>query len=151
MNQPGPGFESGDWRLLGKVAITTENESRILGIDWRQSGDRSVIDLSGPLGISVAQVEVLGDRLTITTSKGVSHQSNDLSMVLNQDVPISLPWRELRSWVRGMTVGGELIGPDGHDSGAWQVRVVKKDESGPRLILFNHRLATLRLHIRDWR
>ncbi len=85
------GIGAASWRLQGKVSIRTQQESRILKIDWRQQGDLGQIDLSGLFGIGVARIETQGDELTVTTGEGTYRYTDDLALKVKGLGEISLP------------------------------------------------------------
>ena len=148
-----PQIDQDAWQLVGKLSIRTENQTRVLNVDWRRSGDASRIDLSGPFGVTVARVEGHGDELTITTSKGIQRYRDDLAVMVSDDKAIQLPWHSLAFWVRGKTGPGAapMIPDSGYSAGSWRIRVLQRDESGPRLMQFEHALATIKLKVREWR
>ena len=125
----------------------------MLNIDWHQLGDTSTIDLSGPFGVSVARIEGDGDELTITTGEGIQHYNDDLALNVSDDTAIQLPWQSLAYWVRGKAGPGAAskIPDDGYSAGPWRISVLQRDESGPRLMQFEHPLATIKLKVREWR
>ncbi len=158
--QPEPplaGMGEASWRLQGKVSIRTREESRILKIDWRQQGDLGQIDLSGLFGIGVARIETQSDELTVTTGEGTYRYTDDLALQVNGLGEISLPWNAFAYWIRGLTeprpdnkAGSKPIAAKGHSSGPWDIQVLHRDTTGPRLIQFTHQLASVKLKITTW-
>ncbi len=139
-----------NWRLQGKLSIQSTETTRVLNIDWRQRDEVGQIQLSGPLGMSVATIEASGDDLVITTGEGVTRYKDDLKVSAGEGLDIQLPWRTLSRWVRGETETGALIPPGGLEVDSWTVEVVDRTDLGPRIIEFRHRLMSIKLVVKKW-
>ena len=137
--------------MTGKLSLVTSTESRVMGIDWHQLGDRSDIKLAGPLGVSVARVTAVPGQLTIDDGREIRRFDDAVSLSFAGGETLHLPWQRLRYWVQGLQAGGgEAIPGKGMRDGAWQLRILRADEQGPRLLLLEHPEVTLRLKVRNW-
>jgi outer membrane biogenesis lipoprotein LolB len=147
---PAEGDQSA-WRMTGKLSLVTSSESRVLGIDWLQRGDRSEIKLAGPLGVSVARITALPGQLLINDGREIRRFDDAVSLSLADGATLRLPWQRLRFWVQGLQAGGnEVIPGMGMRDGDWQLRILRADKQGPRMLLLEHPEVTLRLKVRNW-
>ncbi len=130
------------WRLVGKLSVRTSDETRVLNVDWVQSGERGSIKVSGLLGLAATRITILGDRLMVEGKDGV------IPWVNQGDYP----WRSLVYWVRGLQGpgGAAITGSKPWQAGPWQVRLLEADSLGPRLMEFEHSQVKLRLRVKQW-
>ena len=148
------------WRLSGKVSIRTPDGSRVLRVRWLQQGDSSEIDLFAPFGVGVASIKVKGECMSVTTRDGTYRYSDDHALNVRGLGEISLPWHAFAWWVMGLkepASGGEPIPAEGHSSGPWDIRILRRANSRgsypslPSLIKFVHDRATVKLKVTSWR
>lgn len=146
-------FSADSWQLLGKISIRTVEGTRVLNIDWLNQGETSAIELTGPLGMSVASIRAAGDDLRVATGKREVRYTDNIALRVENSPDIQLPWRSLSYWVRGKTGprDASLIPADGLNAGAWSVRILDQDERGPRIVEFVHAFANIKLKVNEWR
>ena len=145
--------EAESWQLKGKLSVRTEGRTSIVSIRWYQSGSHSDIELRGPFGVTVASIEADGNKLTVRTSEGETRYDDELALSSPEAgaATVKFPWRSLAYWVRGVTgPAGEPI-VEGYSVDDWQIRILKEDSLGPRLMVFEHPQASLRLKVQDWK
>jgi outer membrane lipoprotein LolB len=89
------------YELQGRVAVTNGTDGFSAGLRWQQNDDQALVDLSAPLGFGAAHIQQTDNILRVTTSKGVTLDSeaatNELHSLLGFDVPL----RSLRYWLIG--------------------------------------------------
>lgn len=138
------------WSLDGKLSLRTARESRILTMSWTEFPDRSEIDLKGPLGIRVARIEADVAGFTVVNGDGDFRYSHAQSLDFPDIGRIRLPWQALSHWVRGLDADKRPFPEAGFTGRDWQVRVLKQDETGPRLLSFVHPGVQIRLSVTRW-
>jgi outer membrane lipoprotein LolB len=90
------------WTANGKLAIRTANASESASMVWRQHGQDTHLQLSGPLGMGATTIDSDGQHLDIR--QGEERQTLDIStpeaIVLNTgwDLPLSA----LTYWLKGL-------------------------------------------------
>ena len=160
------------WRLAGKVAIKTDQTSRLLSIDWRQQEAQGRLVLSGPLGIDVAIIEMQGALLTVTAGRKVYTYTEERATIAIKGLgEITLPWRAFTQWLGALAnirPGNATIATTvpatttpattlpatplvtTRVTDGWQLQLLQGDARGPRLVEFTHPRVTLRLKITAW-
>ena len=138
-----------DWSLGGKLSIQEGGRSRVVTIDWQQSGDSSDIRLKGPLGIGDVHIRTIGNELVIDTGNSSQVYPLDQDLVIKGD-SFRLPWKRLAYWVQGLQgpgmtpIEGLFLQDD------WSVSILDTDNSGPVLIVLSHPEVRLRLKVYHW-
>ena len=132
------------WRLIGKISIETQTESRILGIDWSHSVGEDTISLRGPLGLKVALIRMSGGKLVLSTGD-VNVTYDDDSYVLDNSGlgGLDIPWRHFANWVRH----GE---PEASRLANWQFQVTEVSADGPVVMKLEHPDIIIKLRVIRW-
>ena len=149
--RPEPELIADRWRFTGKLTLQTSEESRILGIEWRQAGEVSEIDLKGPLGVRVATVTAHDGELVIDTGRRVVRYRDDAVLLGEGFDGLKLPWKSLSYWVRGQAGPGgqKFVGPD-IQRGSWHFNISEIGTDGPLAMTLEHPLVELRLRVKKW-
>lgn len=102
------------WRVKGKIAVRTTNQSESGSLIWQQTQQNTHITLSGPLGLGATIIDSDGKELLVSR-KGVTRRydisSNQIAIAnIGWDLPLS----SLTHWVKGLPaprsdVHGEVI------------------------------------------
>ncbi|MBO6657038.1 MAG: outer membrane lipoprotein LolB [Pseudomonadales bacterium] len=136
------------WQMKGKLSVSFGGQTRVLSMEWRQSGDTSAITLQGPFGSGEANLSVSEENIWLDTGEGPRRFGPDQLIQLD-DRSLDLPWRRLSYWVRGKT------GPSGErfsgelEYGQWRIRVIRENAEGPELMAFEHPEIALRLRVQS--
>ncbi len=91
-----------DFELRGRVAAAAGEQGFSAGLHWRQDATRGVIRLDGPLGVGGLVIEVNGDALRLSTSRGETLDDTAARRELERQLGFELPLTALRYWVRGV-------------------------------------------------
>lgn len=86
----------------GRAAATRGSSGSQASLAWEQRGDESQLRLSGPLGMGATRVNVRGDTLGITTSRGEQLDGDAALAALEAQTGFTLPFSALRFWVLGL-------------------------------------------------
>jgi len=140
------------WMLTGKLGVRSREENANLGIRWEQEGDAFRINLSGPLGLSVASIHGDADGVTLETSRGKTLTARDPDELVNVALGYRIPVRPMRYWVRGMAApGAPWRGTDdGINQLGWRIAWREWRDGRPTRMTFRLPGATLRLVVRSW-
>lgn len=139
------------WGFDGKLGIRTEHENANLGVQWDQSGEQYRIDLSGPLGLTVARIQGDDTGVTLETRDG-KYSARDpetlMAMTLGYEIPVS----PMRYWVRGLPSPDAPFRrtEDGLRQLGWQISWTEWQSDRPARMTFSLPDATLRLVVRQW-
>jgi len=94
--------------LNGRVAVSNGSDGLSAGIRWQQNDDQSVIDLTAPLGFGAAHIQQTDDLLRVTTSKGVTLDSDAAGEELRTTLGFDPPLKSLRYWILGASDPGSV-------------------------------------------
>jgi outer membrane lipoprotein LolB len=87
--------------LQGRVAVTNGTDGFSAGLRWQQNDDQALVDLSAPLGFGAAHIQQTDNILRVTTSKGVTLDSDAATTELRSLLGFDAPLRSLRYWIVG--------------------------------------------------
>lgn len=119
------------WRMTGRVAISVNGEGASAGIDWRQTGGRSDVAVTGPLGIGALRAVVDGPELQLEDGSGARLAGVEAERLLAQRLGTEVPIASLRYWLLGVPApdrpfevrAGPGGRPDALSQGGWEVRM----------------------------
>ncbi len=112
------------------------------GFAWHDDGRKLTLDLSNPLGNTLARVDVAPGQATLTRSSGeqerAGHPDALVELVLGSPMPVA----GLRDWLRGKTGDARIDGLQKNEDGqiaafsqdGWRVQLSRYDAAGPRLL-----------------
>lgn len=99
--------------LDGRVAVSTGTDGFSAGMRWQQNNEQAIIDLTAPLGFGAAHIQQTENLLRVTTSKGVTLDSDAATEELRATLGFDAPLQSLRYWVLGASdpasVGQETL------------------------------------------
>lgn len=90
------------FELTGRVAVAAGRQGFDARLTWRQSGERSTIDLNGPFGIGGVHVVSDGASLDVETSRGRSLTPAEARAQLTAKLGFEPPIGSLRYWLLGI-------------------------------------------------
>ncbi len=137
-----------DWTLKGKLSIRSPEETRLLGINWQKRGPVQEIALSASLGISVADIFIKGEDVTVTTAEGVVRLRQVVRLPLESGGYLDIPLLPVLDWV-DMAYQSSGKPPPLRIRG-WQVEVKRMTGENPSLVQFESNGVRLRLSISSW-
>ncbi|MEM1112006.1 MAG: lipoprotein insertase outer membrane protein LolB [Pseudomonadota bacterium] len=149
------------WRVRGKVALRTPEQSETASLDWQQRGDQSELRLSGPLGL--APVSAVSDGRTLTVSRGDDQREMQLDSMTSITAATGwpLPLQQLPFWLRGLPAPGDQAATEIEggllrrlQQDGWQVEYqdygsFEGDQLPTRIAVANGQLSA-RLLLREW-
>jgi outer membrane lipoprotein LolB len=153
-----------DFSLKGRIAVAAGEEGFSAGLRWAQRDREGLIELDGPLGIGGLRLQVRGEALELTTSRGERLDGAAARVELERRLGFALPLASLRYWVRGVpdpaTPADETVDPAaprlaGLAQGGWTVdyaAYVEDPAAGalPRRLSAVREGTRLRLVIEAW-
>lgn len=128
------------------------------GFAWRDEGSRLRLDLSTPMGATLARIDASSAQARLTRSDGSVELAEDpdalARRVLGADVPVS----GLRTWLQGRPLPGAPVEGARHDAAGrlvwfeqdgWQVALERYREDGtPGLVRLSRQTADRRVSVR---
>jgi outer membrane lipoprotein LolB len=92
----------GDFTLKGRLAVAAGEEGFSAGLRWQQRDAAALIELDGPFGVGGLRLELRGEALALTTSRGERLDGGAARGELERRLGFALPLESLRYWVRGV-------------------------------------------------
>jgi outer membrane lipoprotein LolB len=151
------------FEFQGRVAITNGSDGFSAGLRWQQNDDQALVDLSAPLGFGAAHIQQTDNILRVTTSKGVTLESDAATDELRSLLGFDAPLRSLRYWIVGAS---DPQSPSGVsldslerltrlDQDGWRIdygdyTAVKNRAWLPLSLTITHETLKLRIVIHDW-
>lgn len=126
------------------------------GFAWHDGGRELLLDLANPLGSTLARVQVLPGKATMTRSNGETETAGSPDGLVDQVLGSPIPVNGLRDWLRGQTGAAPVSdlqkGTDGNivrfRQAGWQVALSRYDSEGPRLLQLNRSEAGRDISVR---
>lgn len=151
------------FELQGRVAITNGTDGISAGLRWQQNDDQALIDLSAPLGFGAAHIQQTESVLRVTTSKGVTLDSDAATDELRNLLGFEAPLRSLRYWIVGCSdpQNTSEVSLDSQqrltrlDQEGWRIdygdyMAVQKKAWLPLSLTVTHETLKLKIVIHDW-
>lgn len=151
------------WQAEGKLALRSNEQAESANLIWRQSGNSSDLQLSGPLGMATTRIHSDGKVLEI--QRGEEFQVLDISTpgAVRLNTGWNLPLASLPYWMKGvphpgaqpddLTVKRQLLRELVQDG--WRVQFEAYGEFGaytlPTRLRVERGDTSARLVIRQWR
>ena len=126
------------------------------GFAWHDSGRELLLDLTNPLGNTLARVKVEPGTATLTRSNGSTEQAEHpdalVELVLGSPIPVA----GLRDWLRGQTGSSSAAAlihngtgqVASFDQNGWRVKLSRYDALGPTLLQLNRNDANRTISVR---
>ena len=95
------------YTLGGRVAVAANGQGFSGALRYQQRERRADLAIDGPLGMGGVRVNVDGEAVTISDSRGESFDGPAARAELEQRLGFTLPLTELRWWLLGLPAPGE--------------------------------------------
>lgn len=151
----------GEFARSGRFSVSVQESSGQQdgvqgGFVWRDQGRQLVLDLTNPLGSTLARVTVSRSGALLERSNGSRETAQDPDALVEQVLGNPIPVAGLRDWLRGRTgtdaardVQNDGAGrPESFSQRGWQVRLSRYDDLGPTLLQLNRHDAGRRISVR---
>jgi outer membrane lipoprotein LolB len=144
------------WRLDGRLAIITPNDSWSAGIVWNHLPDSENIKLSGPLGQGAVAVKMTATEVKIDRGNGNIQISDQPETFINQQLGLYVPLPSLRYWAVGLPEPGLDFQetPDGFVQAGWLVAYLDMQPTNfgqmPQKMAVSNEHVKLKLVIDQW-
>ena len=120
------------WQARGRLGVSGPENGGSGSFDWQQRGDRTQVQIRGPVGVGSVRLELHGDpsspALTLETADGRKLESTAAWDELEARLGAPVPAGNLRYWMLGLAAPGEHQwhepGPDGVvtlEQGGWRI------------------------------
>jgi outer membrane lipoprotein LolB len=150
------------YALNGRVAVAAQGQGFSASLRFQQEPRRSNLALDGPLGIGGLRVELEGEGVKITTSRGEQLDGELARGELERRLGFELPLAELRWWLLGIPAPGEASVNEDSGSGeihdftqnGWRVSINARAEglgfALPQRLTAEREGARLKLLVENW-
>lgn len=141
-------YDMREWRLEGRVAITSPKDSWSAHIEWNHLPDSEKIKLSGPLGQGAVVIEMAGDVVKIDRGGGHVQSSNQPEQFINQQLGLSVPLQSLRFWAVGLPESGRTFQEtaDGFVQTGWLIDYKEMQNTGAEIM--PHKMTVTNEHVK---
>ena len=95
------------YALAGRVAVAADGQGFSGSLRYQQQEQRADLAMDGPLGMGGVRVNVDGEAVTISNSRGESFDGPAARDELEQKLGFTLPLTQLRWWLLGLPAPGE--------------------------------------------
>ncbi len=96
----------GDWRVAGRVAVSTADDGFTASVRWRQAGDGYRVQLDGPFGQGAVRITGDRDGVELRTADGRTARAGTPEALAAGELGVSLPLSALRWWLTGRPAPG---------------------------------------------
>lgn len=94
-----------EWTLSGRLAIRQEGQADTVRINWRQSGDNSLINLSSTfLGLGAVRIQAEPGLVLVEKAGETARTLPSLDTLSSEYIPYDFPAAWLLWWIRGLPV-----------------------------------------------
>lgn len=90
------------WRLNGKLAVQTNQNSGSASVDWFQHAGSYNIVLQGPLGAGAMKLSGAANGVTLVASDGKTFHAQSGEALLAKGWGFKLPVSNMNYWIRGL-------------------------------------------------
>ncbi|MGE8547630.1 MAG: outer membrane lipoprotein LolB [Alcaligenes sp.] len=126
------------------------------GFAWRDDGRQLILDLTNPLGNTLARVWVLPDRAILERSDGTRESASHPDALVEQVLGSPVPVAGLRDWLHGRSAAAPALQQrldeqqhlSSFEQSGWRVGLSRYDEQGPRLLQLNRHEASRSISVR---
>jgi outer membrane lipoprotein LolB len=95
------------WQARGRLGVSGPESGGSGSFDWQQRGDRSDVQIRGPVGVGSVRLQLRGDDLTLETSGGQRLEEQAAWNELEARLGAPVPAGSLRYWMLGLAAPGE--------------------------------------------
>ena len=93
--------ELNHWQAIGRIGITSTEQSGSGGFTWQQDGTLSQVSLRGPVGVGSLSVSLDGAAMALQSSDGTYYDAELAMQHMEQKLGVALPIEQLRYWLVG--------------------------------------------------
>jgi outer membrane lipoprotein LolB len=115
-----------DWRVIGRIGVTSEQEGWHAGLYWNQRGSAYAINLIGPLGQGRVRIWGDGRSVSVQTADGRVLSAADPEQLLAATMDMRLPVSGLIYWIRGLPDPNQQSELTGDKAG----RLIRLEQNG---------------------
>ena len=152
----GPAFERSGRFAVNITEAGSAPEAVQGGFAWRDTGAVLLIDLTNPVGSTLARITLDRTGATLEHADGRTESAPNADALLAKAIGTALPVSDLRDWLQGRPGPGATQGMERDDQGrptafsqkGWQLRLSRYDAEGPGLLRLDRRDGARHLSVR---
>ena len=156
----------GAFERAGRFALTVYDRSAERnrdsvqgGFTWLDTGSMLTLDLTNPLGSTLARVVVAENQAVLTRSNGERTVASDPDALVAEVLGSPIPVSGMRNWLKGQRNGqsgaqgrqhtaGQAGTAQAFDEAGWRVNMSDFDSKGPTRLNFERTMAGDRITVR---
>jgi len=153
----------GTFERAGRFALTVYDRSTERnrdsvqgGFTWLDTGSVLTLDLTNPLGSTLARVVVAENQAVLTRSNGERTVASDPDALVAEVLGSPIPVSGMRNWLKGQGNGqsggqgkaGQAGAAQSFDEAGWRVNMSDFDSKGPTRLNFERTMAGDRITVR---
>lgn len=100
------------WQLDAKLAVKGNERPTTAQLAWSQRGERSSLDLSGPVGIGRVSLQIEPGVSTLRRGNGKTVRARSPEELIERVIGWPMPASLLRWWIVGLADQGQLLSID---------------------------------------
>lgn len=126
-----------NFNISGRMSIVTPAQSKSAHFDWVRNQESEELNLTTPLGQTVARLLMQGNNTTLYI-KDKEYSNGDLTTLMQEQLGFSIPLNYLHYWIEGVSVPNVSIEQqfnDGFKQLDWEIHYLKwKDANHPEIV-----------------
>lgn len=149
------------WELDGRIALRNGKEGFTAGLNWVETPDSYLFELTGPLGETRARLNATPGLATLELPNEPVLSSPNTELLLADHFGWAVPVESLKFWVRGLPDANSeqvQLDPEGRlqtfESRGWQVRYLEWQQANgltlPKRLEARNDQLQLKLSLHDW-
>ena len=95
------------WQARGRLGVSGPESGGSGSFDWAQHGDRTDVQIRGPVGVGSVRLQLRGADLKLETADGRKLEADDAWNELEARLGAAVPAASLRYWILGLAAPGE--------------------------------------------
>ncbi len=144
------------WSFSGRMAVSNEQDSVTVSVEWAHQAGEDRLELSGPLGQGSSRIFLYKNEVRIESAGKHYQYFGDVDQLVSTELGFDVPATALRYWVLGLTdpLSAYSKTVDGFVQHGWQVvfktMQLYETRQMPRKIYVMKDGAKLKLIINHW-
>jgi len=107
---PTPANQLESWRLNGRLAISTQDDSWTANVYWQQNGPAYQLRLNMPLGQGALLLEGNDKEVVMRTANNETFTAPDADALVAKVLNVAIPVTNLHFWIRGIPTPKSSLG-----------------------------------------
>ncbi|MBV8464431.1 MAG: outer membrane lipoprotein LolB [Burkholderiales bacterium] len=144
------------YTVSGRVAVNAAGKGYNVRFGWTHEGANDRVDISNPLGQTVARIELLPDGARYYDADGKLHDSADVETLSERQLGWRLPAVGLRYWLLGMSdpsrpaTWSDTADTRQLDQDGWRIQFPQPASGAPSKLVLTRPDLKVSIALYDW-